>query len=137
MTRHDPSTTDHAAASTTVDRSDAKVLSMILGVAALLILLQGLWAGVFMNASGSSHHTWVEIHGHSGEALALVGVFAFVWAVLKMRARHDVLIGTAILAVALIVEVLVGMAGGGGLVVHIPLALIAMSITVWLPTRLR
>lgn len=131
-------TNDQAVSPASVpDRSDSKVLGMILGIAALLILLQGVWAGVFMNKKGSAHQSWVDIHGHMGEATALVAVIAFVWALVKLRDRRDVLIGTAAFAVVVIATVAVGMAGKGGLVVHLPLALCAMGLAVWLPTRLR
>lgn len=116
------------------DRPAGKILSMIAGIVALLILLQGVWAGIFLGHHGGP---WKDIHGGLGELATLIAIGGFVFALLKLKHRRDVVTGTAVLAVLMILAVGAGMAGKGGLVVHLPLALASMAVAAWLPTRLR
>jgi hypothetical protein len=42
-----------------------------------------------------------------------------------------------LLLVLLVVEYLLGRAGGGGIVLHVPLAMLLMGLAVWLPMAAR
>lgn len=121
----------------TEDRSAGKILSALVGVATLLILLQGLWAGLFLDRTGGGRQPWLNIHSGLGELTALLGIAALVLALVRLRHRRDVVVGTAVLAALLVLAVGAGMAGRGGLWIHLPLALASMAVAVWLPTRLR
>jgi hypothetical protein len=112
------------------------VWSALIGLTTLGILLQGLWAGLFLrrDAGGSS---WVSVHQHGGEATVTLAVLATVAAAVWLRHRRDLLGGTALLLVLLVVEYFLGRAGGNSVAVHVPLALLLMGLAVWLPVTAR
>lgn len=114
----------------------------LIGAAGLAVLLQALWAAIFLEHDGQRDDAagWIDVHARGGEvaivlALASAAV-AFVW----MRARKDLWVGSSVLAVLLMGESYLG-----GLirddskdaltVVHIPLAMALMGLAVWLPLR--
>jgi hypothetical protein len=110
--------------------------SALIGLTTLGVLLQGLWAGLFLrrNADGS---TWYLVHQHGAEATVTLALLATIAAAVWLRHRRDLLVGTALLLVLLVVEHLLGRAGGGSVAVHVPLALLIMGLAVWLPTAAR
>jgi hypothetical protein len=57
-----------------------------------------------------------------------------------LRHRRDLLAGTALLFVLLVVELGLGFAvedSGGAVAVHVPLAMLIMGVAVWLPVAAR
>jgi hypothetical protein len=110
--------------------------SALIGLTTLGVLLQGLWAGLFLrqDADGS---TWVSVHQHGGEATVTLAVLATIAAAMWLRHRSDLLGGTVLLLVLLVVEYFLGRAGGGSVAVHVPLALLIMGVAVWLPVAAR
>jgi hypothetical protein len=112
------------------------VWSALVGLTTLGILLQGLWAGLFLrrDADGS---TWFSVHQHGGEATVTLAVLATIAAAVWLRHRRDLLGGTVLLLVLLVVEYFIGRAGGDGVAVHVPLALLIMGLAVWLPVAAR
>ncbi len=63
MTRTDTRSTNRA-------RSGAlTVFSVLSGLAALAVLLQGLWAGIFLEHDGKrdDSQNWIDVHAHGGE----------------------------------------------------------------------
>lgn len=134
MTEATP-TTRGAGAAGTAPRHAHPAHSALVGLASLGVLLQGLWAGLFMRGD---YGTWAPVHQHGGEATVTVAFLATVAAFVWLRHRRDVLVGTTLLFVLLVVEMLLGMNGGdAAVVVHVPLALLLMGLAVWLPTRAR
>jgi hypothetical protein len=111
--------------------------SALIGLTTLGVLLQGLWAGLFLRRGASGRDTWVAVHQHSGEATVTLALLATVAAVLWLRHRTDLLGGTVLLLVLLVVEYFLGRAGGGSVAVHVPLALLIMGLAVWLPVAAR
>jgi hypothetical protein len=112
--------------------------SALVGLASLGVLLQGLWAGLFLRRGDQG--TWVSIHQHAGETTVLIGVLAAIAALIWMRDNRPVLIGTLVFAVLLVVELMLGYASddrGGSVAVHVPLALLLMGLAVWLPLAAR
>ena len=129
-------TTEHTSATTAKPHP---AWSALIGLTSLGILLQGLWAGLFLrrDADGS---TWVSVHQHAGETTVLLALLATVAAAFWLRRRRDLLIGTALLSVLLVVELVLGYTiegSSGAVVVHVPLALLLMGLAVWLPTAAR
>jgi cell division protein FtsW (lipid II flippase) len=129
------STTDTPAAA----RRSA-LYAAVMGLAGLAVLLQGLWAALFIRESGGYQDNWVTVHAHGAEVaigLALIGtIIAFV----RLRFRRDVLIGSVVFTLLLVLETFLGgMVADdhsvGAQVVHIPLALALMGLAVWLPLR--
>jgi len=138
------STTAGAGAAKTGARPTTALFSSLAGLTSLGVLLQGLWAGLFVptGKGGPYDDTWVGVHQWGGLVTLVLGVAAAVVAVVTLRARRDLLIGAIALAVLLVIEVGLGSAvsdsrSGAAAAVHLPLALVIMSLTVWLPLRAR
>jgi hypothetical protein len=110
--------------------------SALVGLTTLGVLLQGLFAGLFLRRD-TDGSTWVSAHQHGGEATVTLALLATVAAAVWLRHRRDLLIGTVLLLVLLVVEYFLGRAGGGSVAVHVPLALLIMGLAVWLPVAAR
>jgi hypothetical protein len=126
----------------TRDDVNRRVFGALTGLTALVVLLQGVWAGLFLEHDGQrdAAGNWIEVHAHGGEVAIVLAVLATVWAAVRMRARRDLVFGALALSVALLVEAYIG-----GLIVddgqdsltpvHVPVALLVMGLAVWLPVR--
>jgi hypothetical protein len=124
--------------STTSARRVHPAWSALVGLTTLGVLLQGLWAGLFLRPG--DHGTWVSVHQHGAELTVLLGVLAAGAAAVWLRSRRDLLVGTALLAVLLLVELVLGYTienSPAAVVVHVPLALLLMGLAVWLPVAAR
>jgi hypothetical protein len=120
------------------------LFNALVGLTTLAVLLQGLWAGLFLEHDGkrddASH--WIDVHARGADVAILLAVAAAVVGFVKLRARKDLWGGAAVLAVLLLVEAYLG-----GLIrdqskdvltaVHVPLAMLVMGVAVWLPVRSR
>ena len=115
----------------------------LIGLTSLVILLQGLWAGMFVREgkdfdASSAQSNSVEVHDWGARlaiVLALASMIVVLW---RLRARKDLLVGTGALFVLLVVEAYIGGGIGdhaGWPTAHIPLAMALMALSVWLPTR--
>jgi heme A synthase len=124
-------------------RTRSPLYSALIGLTALAVLLQGVWAGQFIREgknfdASSSQSNFVTVHewgGTAAEALALIALIVAVW---KLRRRKDLVIGTAVLFVLLGVEGFLGEGIGdhhSWPSYHIPLAMVLMALCVWLPFR--
>lgn len=134
------STTDTSAAAA----SAARPFAALTGVASLAVLLQGLWAGLFMsNPDTDPEKTpWLEVHSWCGKAAIGLAIIATIWAFMKLRERNDLKFGALAFTVLLVLEAYLG-----GLIVddgkdvmaavHVPLAMALMALAVWLPLRAR
>lgn len=121
-----------------------RTFAALVGVASLAVLLQGLWAGLFMSTPDTDPEKtpWLEVHSWCGKAAIGFALLATVWAFLKLRERTDLTFGALALTVLLILEAYLG-----GLIVdegkdvmaavHVPLAMALMGLAVWLPLRAR
>lgn len=128
----------------TSERSPYALFSAVTGVTALAVLLQGVWAGLFLEHDGKRDKATVSIAAHNvGGSVALaLAVVALVIAVVKLRSRKDLLVGTSVLVVLLAVEYMLGMlihnqSKDALTAIHVPLALVITAVTVWLPLRSR
>lgn len=115
--------------------------NILIGLTTLAVLLQGVWAGIFLSYD-KRPDSWINVHARGAEVAIGLGVLAFIAAVIQLRSRRDLLIGTAVLVVLLIVEAYLGgriTDDGNDLLtaVHVPLALAIMALAVWLPLRAR
>lgn len=132
-------TTDRA---TPVTRTGSPVYSALIGLAALVVLLQGLWAGIFLQHDGQRDNeaSWIDIHARGGEVALLFAILATGWVFLRLRHHRDLLVGGVVLTALLAVEAFIG-----GLIrdqskdvltaVHVPLGMAIMGLAVWLPVR--
>src|SRR4051795_5528288 len=118
--------------------------SALTGLASLAILLQGLWAGIFLQHDGQRDAAgyWIDVHARGGEVALVLAIAAAVVALWRLRSRRDLWIGSLLLVVLLVLESYLG-----GLIrddgkdaltaVHVPLAMAIMAVSVWLPLRAR
>jgi heme A synthase len=123
---------------TTLERS--ALFSALVGLTSLGILLQGVWAGMFIRPGQPFDSTWVTVHARSGEITIALALAAAVVAFWKLRPRRDLVMGSALLVVLLALEAYLGgeiFEHQGLTVVHIPLALALMALAVWLPFQSR
>lgn len=113
--------------------------SALVGLTSLGVLLQGLWAGLFLSGSDDPER-WVTVHRHGAEVTVLLGLLSTVAAFVWLRHRVPVLVGTTLLFVLLVAEMMLGIASDDSrslIAVHVPLALLIMGLAVWLPTQAR
>ena len=125
-------------------RSALKPYAALVGVASLLVLLQGLWAGLFMSNPDvdPKDSVWLEVHSWAGKLAILFALIATIYAFAKLKNRSDLKFGTLALLAFLVLESFLG-----GLIVdqgkdvmaaiHVPLAMALMALSVWLPLRAR
>lgn len=120
------------------------VFAALTGLAALAVLLQGLWAGLFLQYHDTAHRaqreSWTGVHAIGGEVAIAVAVLATAWAIFRLRSRRDLITGAAALTVLLAVIAYIGGAitddGKDYLTpLHIPLAMLSLATAVWLTVR--
>ncbi|MCL2732458.1 MAG: hypothetical protein FWE15_20840 [Actinomycetia bacterium] len=112
--------------------------TVLICLAALAVLLQGLWAGLFIHEGNDFQQSWVDVHARCGDAAILFAALATVVAFIKLRSRPAIVAGTGALTVLLVAEAYLG-----GLIgdkpdltaVHMPLAMALMALVIWLTTR--
>lgn len=135
-------TTRAQGTATSTDAGPRRAFSVLTGLAALAVLLQGLWAGMFLEHDGQrdAASSWIDVHATGGEVAIALAALATLWALFRLRGRRDLVVGAAVLTILLVLEAYLG-----GLIrddgkdaltpVHIPLAMLLMGIAVWLPFR--
>ena len=136
--------TSSTPANSSAATAPTRTFAALVGVASLAVLLQGLWAGLFMSTPDTDPEKtpWLEVHSWCAKAAIGFALLATVWAFLKLRERTDLTFGALALTVLLILEAYLG-----GLIVdegkdvmaavHVPLAMALMGLAVWLPLRAR
>jgi hypothetical protein len=116
--------------------------TVVIGLAALAILLQGLWAGIFLEHDGArdAASSWIDVHATNGYVAIALAAFSTVLGFVQLRARRDLWIGSLVLTALLVLEAYLGGlirdAGKDTLTaVHVPLALAIMALAVSLLVR--
>jgi hypothetical protein len=119
-----------------------KLYAALIGLATLVVLLQGLWAGIFLQHDGArdAAHSWIDVHARGADLSIVLALAATAVALVKLRSRRDLWVGGAVLAVLLIVESYIGGQirdnGKDSLtVIHVPAAMALMGLAVWLSFR--
>lgn len=122
----------------------ARLYNRLIGLTAAAVLLQGLWAGIFLEHDGRRDDAsiWIDVHARGADLAILLAAAATVAAFLTLRARRDLWLGSSLLTLLLLVEAYLG-----GLIreqskdtltaVHVPLAMAIMGLVVWLTLRTR
>ena len=127
QTRHAP---------TRPDAARSPLFSALVGLAGVGVLLQGVWAGLFIREGRDVDEMWVEVHARGAEIIILVALVAAVVALVRLRSRPALVVGSLALLVLLVVESYVGgLVGDHQLleVVHFPLAMALLGLAVYLP----
>ena len=135
-------TTSNPRATTTANRST--LFNILIGLTALAVLLQAVWAGIFLEHDGArdSAGSWIDVHARGGEVAIGLALLATIVALVQMRSHKEIWIASLILALLLALEAYIG-----GLIrddskdtltaVHVPLAMAIMALVVWIPLRTR
>jgi len=119
-------------------RSTNRLYSALVGLSTLVVLLQGLWAGLFIQEGVDYNDSWVEVHARGADLAIALALAATVVALVKLRPRHDLVVGSIAFTVLLVLEAYLGGLIGdhaGLTVIHFPLAMALMGLAVWLPFR--
>src|SRR3954454_24558982 len=139
-----PSSAPEHSSMSAGDSQHRLVFTVLTGLAGLAVVLQGLWAGLFLQYHDVAHRaqreSWIGVHALGGEVAIGLAVLATIWPIWRLRSRRDLIIGAAALTVLLIVVAYIG-----GVItddekdslipLHIPLALIALVLAVSLSLR--
>ena len=126
---------------TTTPAPASRLFTPLIGVTTLLILVQGITAGIFMALRRNGGEGWVVAHDILANVTVLAAVaVAIVGLVAVRRTQPSAAWGAVALAVLLIVQTLIGhlMADAkvGALVsVHVPLAMLTFGTAIWLSVR--
>jgi len=119
-------------------RERSPLFSGLVGLASLGILLQGVWAGLFIHEGHGFRENWVNVHSIGGSVIGALALIAVIVALVQLRHRRDLVVASVVFFLLLVLEIFLG-----GLIgdtpalaaVHIPLALALMGMAVWLPLR--
>ncbi len=117
------------------------IFASLVGLTALAILLQAVFAGEFIQRG--THSSWRSAHDVNADVVVGLTVLTAVFALVRLRAAaRSLAIGAVVLAVAVIVQVVIGHAitqsnDDGLVVVHVPLAMLIFALTIWLSVRAR
>ncbi len=124
--------------------SEQSVLfNALLGLTTLAVLLQGLWAGIFLEHDGQrdTAGSWINVHAAGAYIAFVLALAATIVAVVRLRPRKGLIRGSAALTVLLIIEIGLGQAVHSGTdtltAVHIPLTMAIMALAVRLSIRAR
>jgi hypothetical protein len=135
--RPDEARPRHAGALADDTVRSMRTVRMLIWTVAAGVVLQGLWAGVFLQHDwrGGESAIWVDIHARAGELTILVAGAATVLAYRRLSDRRALCRASAALTAILVLEAFLG-----GLIrdhnvwwltaVHIPLAMVLVLLTV-------
>lgn len=120
------------------------LFASITGLIALVVALQFVFAGVFLRYDGKrdASTSWIDAHAWGAHIGTVLAVAAALYAIVRLRARKDLLLGSIALAVLFLVEAYIGGAirddgKDAWTAIHIPVAFLLTALVVWLPVRAR
>jgi hypothetical protein len=135
-----PSTSDRPSGAQALARYGPGFAALV-GLVALEILLQGVFAGVFIQPG--RHPGALNAHDVNADVTIGVSLVAMIYAlVLLRRAGRSLVIGSIVLFLLLVAQDSIGHAITGSSddsleAVHVPIALLAFGLTIWLSARAR
>lgn len=123
-------------------RRELIAFAALTGLAGLVVVLQGVWAGIFLAHDGArdDYEGWIDVHARGADIAIVLSALATVLVLWRVRAARSLWIGGAALTLVLVLEsYLGGLIRDDGrdalTVVHIPLAMVITGLAVWLPLR--
>jgi hypothetical protein len=117
------------------------IFAALVGLTALAVLLQGVFAGEFIERG--THHNWLDAHNVNAYVVIVLAVLSAVFALVRLRTvARSLAIGAVVLALLVLVQVAIGheitQGDDDGLIpIHVPLALVIFGLTIWLSVRAR
>jgi heme A synthase len=114
------------------------LFSALIGLVTLVIFFQSVWAGMIIREGKDYNDTWVNIHDWGARIVFLLALAATIVAIITLRTRRDLVIGSGVLTGLIFVESYIGGIIGdkaGAIAVHIPLGFAIFALAVWLPMR--
>jgi hypothetical protein len=125
-------------------RTSDPVFSGLTGLIALVVLLQFVFAGVFLRYDGKrdASSQWIDAHAWGAHIGAVLALIAALYAIVRLRYRRDLLVGSVLLAGLFLVEAYIGGAirddgKDSWTALHVPIAFLLTALVVWLPLRAR
>jgi hypothetical protein len=118
------------------------LVTALISLDVLAVLLQGLWAGIFLEHDGQRDAAagWIDVHARGGELALVLTIVATIVAFVRLRERRDLWIGGIVLTALLLLESYLG-----GLIrddskdiltaVHVPLGMLIMGTVTVLAVR--
>ena len=116
------------------------VYSVLIGLASLGVLLQGVWAGAFMREGQEYGGPWLEVHDTGAKVTFVLAALAFVAALVWLRHRVALVVTTGVFALLVFAEAYIGGEIGKQAwlsSVHFPLAMALLALAVYLPVMHR
>ena len=120
------------------------LFSALTGLIALVVLLQFVFAGMFLRYDGKrdASSSWIDAHAMGAHIVTVLAFVAAAYAAWRLRDRKDLLVGSVALFVLFLVESYIGGAirddgKDSWTAVHVPIAFLLTSLVVWLPLRAR
>lgn len=130
------------AAPNTVSSARNTVFSVLMGISAVAVLLQGLWAGIFLEHDGQrdAAGSWIDLHARGADVALAFAVLGTAYALWKRRTRKDLWIGGLVFTALIVAEAYIGgqirdASQDTLTAIHVPLAMAIMGLAVWLPMR--
>ena len=136
-----PAATRAAEPERTATRRDP-LFAALTGLIAVVVLMQFVFAGLFLRTDDREAGWYLDAHAWGAHIGTVLAVAAAAYAVWRLRARKDLLVGSVALAVLFLLESYIG-----GVIrddskdsltaVHVPIAFALTALVVWLPLRSR
>jgi hypothetical protein len=138
------STASHATSMPRPARRRDPLFGVLTGLTALVVLLQFVFAGVFLRYDGrrDASSGWIDAHAMGAHVATVLAFVTAVYAVVRLRGRRDLLVGSIALFLLFLIESYIGGAirddgKDSWTAVHVPMAFLLTSLMVWLPLRAR
>src|SRR3954465_11630339 len=89
------------------------LFASVVGATSVVVWLQGLWAGLFIREgkdfdASSAQANWVEVHDWGARIAIILAFVSLVIVIRRLRGRKDLLGGTGLLFLLLLLEAYIG-----------------------------
>lgn len=129
--------TDRDGAPTAPRRAHrSTVYSVLIALASLGVILQGVWAGAFMREGQEYGGTWLTVHDTGAKVTFVLAGLALVASLIWLRHRVALVVATAVFFALVLAESYIGGEIGKQAwlqSVHFPLAMALLALAIYLP----
>ena len=126
---------------TVADQRTPRVYTALAALTALGILVQAALAGQFIDRNGRGG--WIHAHSVNADLVAALAILTAAYSLVTMRrSARELAIGSVVLAVLVLIQLMVGQAitqhsDDGLIAIHVPLAMVIFGLSIWLNVRPR